>query len=63
MVATYEKTEFESINFVGYGPGEIARAAYDLSFEKPVCSAAAMSLIDGEKDTGHGFELAVYNQL
>ena len=43
MVATYEKTEFEAVSFDGQNAGEIAREAYDLSFERPVCAAAAMA--------------------
>jgi len=55
MVATYEKTEFEPLKIGGRSAQEIAKAAYDLSFERPVCSAAANALPEGE------FELAVYN--
>lgn len=56
MVATYERTGFESLAISGKDAGEIARAAFDLPYEKPVCSAAAFQ---GDK----GFELAVYNPL
>lgn len=55
MVATYEKTEFEPLKIGGKSAQDIAKAAYDLSFERPVCSAAANALPEGE------FELAVYN--
>ncbi len=55
MVATYEKTEFESLKIEGKNAQEIAKAAFDLTFERPVCSAAANALPEGE------FELAVYN--
>jgi IMP cyclohydrolase len=58
MVATYEKTEFEPLKIEGMTASDIAKAAYDLSFERPVCSAAAAALPDG-KD----FEMAVYNPL
>lgn len=55
MVATYEKTEFEPLKIVGISAEEIAKAAFDLSFERPVCSAAAFALPEG------GFKLAVHN--
>jgi IMP cyclohydrolase len=58
MVATYEKTEFEPLKIEGMAASDIAKAAYDLSFERPVCSAAAVALPDG-KD----FEMAVYNPM
>ena len=54
MVATYEKTEFEPLKIGGRSAQDIAKAAFDLSFERPVCSAAAFALPEG-------FELAVYN--
>lgn len=53
-VATYEKTGFEPINMEGDRADVIAKAAFGLHFERPVCSAAA---VEGEA----GFELAVYN--
>lgn len=56
MVATYEKTEFEPLKIGGRSAQEIAKAAFDLSFERPVCSAAANALPKGD------FELAVYNR-
>lgn len=55
LVATYEKTEFEPLKIEGISAEDIAKAAFDLSFERPVCSAATLSLPEG------GFELAVYN--
>ncbi|HPJ29840.1 MAG TPA: IMP cyclohydrolase [Methanothrix sp.] len=54
LVATYEKTEFEPIRVAGESSEEVAKAAFDLSFELPVCSAAAFEAEDG-------FGLAVYN--
>ena len=56
MVATYEKTEFESIQLSAKNVAEIAKGFFELEFEKPVCAAAAMAL-QGDM----GFELAVYN--
>jgi len=53
LVATYEKTEFEEVAVAGGDAEEVARAAFDLPFERPVCSAAAFD--DG------GFSLAAYN--
>ena len=61
LVATYEKTEFEPLSMGGISSGEIARAAYDLSFERPVCAAAALALPEGQGSESDGFELAVYN--
>ena len=54
MVATYEKTGFEPVAVPGIDASAVAKAAYDLPFERPVCSAAAFL---GDE----GFELAVYN--
>jgi IMP cyclohydrolase len=54
MVATYGKTGFEPVTISGRGAVSIARSAFDLSFERPVCSAAAFQCDEG-------FELAVYN--
>ncbi len=54
MVATYEKTGFEPVAVSGIDASAVAKAAYDLPFERPVCSAAAFQ---GDE----GFELAVYN--
>jgi len=61
MVSTYEKTAFESISLGGQNTSEIACAAYDLSFERPVCAAAALSLSQGNGEKSNGFDLAVYN--
>jgi IMP cyclohydrolase len=54
MVATYEKTGFENAALSGENASEVARAIFDLSFDRPVCSAAA---VQSEKE----FDLAVYN--
>ena len=54
MVATYEKIGFEPVAVSGKNASVVAKAAFDLPFERPVCSAAAFQ---GDK----GFELAVYN--
>jgi IMP cyclohydrolase len=54
LVATYEKTEFEAVNVAGDGAGDVAKAAFDLDLELPVCSAAAFEDDDG-------FKFAVYN--
>jgi len=61
MVATYEMTDFGSIQMSGQCPEEIARQAFDLEFERPVCAAAALAGLGGEN--GKGFDLAVYNPL
>ncbi len=58
MVATYEKTGFEAMALGGPSAEEIARRAYDLPLERPVCAAAALET-SGEQDTD--FDLAVYN--
>jgi len=63
VVATYEKANFENINIVGQNPKEIARAAFDLSFERPVCAAAALSFSKEAENENKGFELAVYNPM
>ena len=55
MVATYEKTGFEPVSISGKSADEIAKYAFELPFEKPVCSAAAIASKE------QGFELAVYN--
>jgi IMP cyclohydrolase len=60
MVATYEKTDFEATVLGGSSAGEIARLAFDLPLERPVCAAAAFALPD---EQGSGYELAVYNPL
>ncbi len=56
MIATYEKTDFERIELSGSGKSaeEIARGAFELAFEKPVCAAAAFA-------SNSEFELATYN--
>lgn len=56
MVATYEKVDFSPLSFSGEGAEEIAKAAFDLSFERPVCAAAAQM-----NRQGTDFGLAVYN--
>ncbi len=74
MVATYEKTDFEPVMLGGARAAALARGAFDLLFERPVCAAAALALPEGPgqepKGKGHakegekegsGFELAVYN--
>ena len=58
MVATYEKTDFDAVGLGGQSAEEIARRAYDLPLERPVCAAAALET-SGEQDTD--FDLAVYN--
>lgn len=58
MVATYEKTDFEAIPISAKDAAEFARKAYDLSFERPVCAAAALT--NSAEDDG-GFILAAYN--
>jgi IMP cyclohydrolase len=63
MVATYEKNNFESIIIAGQSPTEIARAAFELSFERPVCAAAALSFYREAEKESKGFELAVYNPM
>jgi IMP cyclohydrolase len=60
LVATYEKTDFEATALGGAGAGEIARQAFDLPLERPVCAAAAFALPEGQ---GSGYDLAVYNPL
>ncbi len=61
MVATYEKTEFEPLQINGESPGAVARSAYDLPFERPVCAAAALSFPARRGKENEGFEMAVYN--
>jgi IMP cyclohydrolase len=60
LVATYEKTDFEATALGGAAASEIARMAFDLPLEKPVCAAAAYALPEGQ---GSGYDLAVYNPL
>jgi len=54
LVATYEKTEFEDVLVAEKSAEDVAKAAFDLDLELPVCSAAAFEADDG-------FALAVYN--
>jgi IMP cyclohydrolase len=56
LVATYEKTDFEATAFDGGNAGEIARQAFDLPLERPICAAAAYVRPDER-----GYDLAVYN--
>jgi len=58
MVATYEKTDFEAVALGGCSAEEIARQAYDLPLERPVCAAAALALPAGQELE---YDLAVYN--
>ena len=60
MVATYEKTDFEAAALGSGSAGKIARRAFDLPLERPVCAAAALARPEGQ---GSGYELAVYNPL
>jgi len=57
MVATYEKTGFEPVAIAGSSAAALARQAYDLPLERPVCAAAAMALFED----GREYELAVFN--
>lgn len=63
MVATYEKTGFEPVSMGGRDPADVARQAFDLSFERPVCAAAAVGLPKGLAKEAKGFDLAVYNPV
>lgn len=58
MVATYEKTDFEAAEIGGRSANEIARRAFDLPLERPVCAAAALARLE---EQGSGYDLAVYN--
>jgi IMP cyclohydrolase len=60
LVATYEKTDFEAIALSGEFAGEIARQAFELPLERPVCAAAALAQSD---ISGNGFELDIFNPL
>jgi IMP cyclohydrolase len=60
LVATYEKTDFETVAFGGDSAGEIARMGFDLPLERPVCAAAALAW---PEEQGSGYDLAVYNPL
>lgn len=58
MVATYEKTGFESIVLGGKDSADIASQAFSLSFERPVCAAAALARsVEIAKDA-KGFDLS-----
>jgi len=62
MVATYEKTDFEEVSLQGKSAGEIAKGAFEMDYEKPVCSAAAYDDAGQEDGDGCGcFKLAAYN--
>lgn len=63
MVATYEKTGFEPVSMGGKDPANIARQAFDLSFERPVCAAAAVGRPAGPAKEANGFDQAVYNPV
>ncbi len=54
MVATYEKTAFSRLTVEAASAQDIANKMYDLTFEKPVCSAGVFQ-VDG------GFEVGIYN--
>lgn len=56
MVATYEKTGPDRIELAGKDAESVARGMFDLSFERPVCSAAAFQ-------SEAGYELAVHNPV
>ncbi len=58
LVATYEKTDFEVVALAEESAGDIARVAFDLPLERPVCAAAAYAQSDR---SGSGFDLAVFN--
>lgn len=58
MVATYEKINFEDVSMSARDAAGIARKAYDLFFERPVCAAAAMA---NSAEPNGGFILAAYN--
>ena len=60
MVATYEKTDFEATALGEGSAGEMARQAFDLPLERPVCAAAACAL---PEEQSSGYDLAVYNPL
>jgi len=63
MVATYEKTGFEPVSMGGRDPADVARQAFDLSFERPVCAAAAVARPKGLAKEANGFDLAVHNPV
>jgi IMP cyclohydrolase len=54
MVATYEKTVFSRLTIEAVSAQDVAKKMFDLTFEKPVCSAGVFQ-IDG------GFEVGIFN--
>jgi IMP cyclohydrolase len=65
LVATYERNRpepFDALDLEDRSAEEAARAAYDLSFEHPVC-AAAVRVTDGVEgdDPGAAVETGLYN--
>ena len=54
MVATYEKTVFSRLTLDARSSQDAAKKMFDLTFERPVCSA-------GVYQTGAGYETSVYN--
>lgn len=60
LVATYEKTDFEATVLGEGSAGEIARLAFDLPLERPVCAAAAYALPEEQSSR---YDLAVYNPM
>jgi IMP cyclohydrolase len=54
MVATYEKTVFSRLILEATSAQDVAKKMFDLTFEKPVCSA-------GVYQTDDGFEVGIYN--
>ncbi len=54
MVATYEKTVFSRLTIDAVSAEDVAKKLFDLTFEKPVCSA-------GVFEAAGGFEAGVYN--
>lgn len=54
MVATYEKTSFSPLTMEASSAEDAAKKMYELTFEKPVCAAAAFQ--DGDR-----FTAGIYN--
>lgn len=54
MVATYEKTVFSRLILEATSALDVAKKMFDLTFDKPVCSA-------GVYQTDDGFEIGIYN--
>ncbi len=54
LVATYERDSPAPFDLEAAGPDGLARAAYELDFEHPVCAAAVVR-------SAPGFETAIYN--